>query len=272
MTTIESVPGELQYLKPGTTSAQYIASKAGDAQTPTHEGEYIRQQVTIHNGRPRSAEWTLDKNGFRLVSHTSKVPDYRDDKALEATYDAEIVALLQEHIPSAAKVHVFDHTRRSSSPDTRTSQTMREPSSIIHNDYSEWSANKRVRELVGEEEVSKYSRFSIVNVWRPICPVVERWPMTFCDSETIVVDRDVHSVDRVSPDGRKGQVQLATHHPDHTWYYFPRMTPEEVVLLKTYDSSPDVNQYTIHSAFDEPHDDSAIPRVSMETRAFVFYE
>lgn len=154
---------------------------------------------------------------------------------------------------------------------------MREPSAVIHNDYTSWSAEKRLKEiLLGTitSEVS-YSRFAIVNVWRPLLPI-ENWPLTICDSTTVRVDRDLVSVPRVSKDGRKGEIQMATYHPDHAWYYFPHMQPEEVLLLKTYDSLSAVNQYTIHTAFDlfegKQNHDEGPPRESLETRTFVLFD
>lgn len=267
----DAVIGELQYLKPGSGNALYVASQAGDAEAAKHEGEYQKQKVSIHNGRNFVDKWSLDIHGFRLVPHETKV-NCRDDAELERSYNAEIVALLKEQIPGAAAVHVFDHTRRSSSSGLRTANAMREPSAVIHNDYSEWSANKRLKEIVGEEEAKKYSRFAIVNVWRPLCPVVETWPMTFCDSTTIDVERDIKPVERFSKDGRRGELQMAFHHPNHQWYYFPKMKHNEVALIKTYDSATDVNRYTLHTAFDEPCDPNVAPRESMETRTFVFFE
>lgn len=47
-----AVRATLQYLKPGSTTAQYIASQAGDAKEATHEGDYVNHPVTIENGRP----------------------------------------------------------------------------------------------------------------------------------------------------------------------------------------------------------------------------
>jgi hypothetical protein len=131
---------------------------------------------------------------------------------------------------------------------------------------------------------NNFSRFAIVNVWRPICPVVEAWPLAICDSTTLSVESDLVSVPRFSKEGRRGKIQMATFSHSHRWHFFPRMTPNEVILLKTYDSSPKVNRFTIHTAFNlhplepiERYSDSAShpsakSRESIETRAFVFYK
>ena len=62
------------------------------------------------------------------------------------------------------------------------------------------------------------------------------------------------------------------YNPGHKWYYLSNQTPDEVTLIKCYDSEADRARLTPHSAFvdsvwstnDEPH------RESIEVRALVF--
>jgi hypothetical protein len=140
-----------------------------------------------------------------------------------------------------------------------------------------------LKEIMGDTflDDGNYSRFAIVNVWRPISAIVENWPLTICDSTTVLVDKDVVSVPRFSNDGRKGEIQMAYYSAMHKWYYFPKMTNQEIILLKTYDSSLDMNRFTIHTAFDEnwtresatsSPQTNVTSRESIETRAFVFYK
>ena len=155
---------------------------------------------------------------------------------------------------------------------------MREPSAVIHNDYTEWSANKRFREVLGNDQVvidrysGQYSRFAIVNVWRPLSKVVQNYPLALCDSTTLSVERDIVSVPRVSKDGRKGEIQMAHYHPDHQWYYFPGMTSQDILLIKTYDSKTTVNRYTIHTSIKLPEVDESITRESIESRSLLFFK
>ncbi|MEX3896839.1 CmcJ/NvfI family oxidoreductase [Paraburkholderia sp. BR10954] len=61
--------------------------------------------------------------------------------------------------------------------------------------------------------------------------------------------------------------------PRHRWYYFPLMSPDEVLLLKIYDSAgDDVARLTAHTAFDDPSSPlDAQPRRSIELRALLFF-
>ena len=54
---------------------------------------------------------------------------------------------------------------------------------------------------------------------------------------------------------------------------FPLMTPEEVLLLKIYDSAgDDVARLTAHTAFDDPSSPpDAKPRRSIELRTLLFF-
>jgi len=248
--------------------AVYHASQAG-GMAAEHDGRYDHREVEIRDGRGLSFD--LDGAGFMLVDHDSRIADFRDDAELAATYDAEAAVRIQR-VTGAERVHVFDHTRRAASQGLRSAQSMREPSSVIHNDYTPWSAEKRLREILPDDADDLLTRrFAIINIWRSIAGRVETDPLAFCDSTTLA-DGDLVEVTRRARD-RIGQIQMARFNPDHEWYYFPGMEEGEAALIKTYDSATDGrNRFTIHTAFCDPTSPpSAPPRQSIETRCFAFF-
>ena len=263
------ISAKLQYLALSDDgSAVYHASQAGGA-AAAHDGQYRWHEVDIADARGR--DLSLDRQGFMLMPHNSAVVDFSDDAALADIYEPEINRLLRA-VTGAWRVHVFDHTRRAASDNLRRNRTMREPSSVIHNDYTSWSAEKRLAEMLPHEAASlSAQRFAIVNVWRSIAGTVETMPMAFCDSTTLAYG-DIVEVTRQARD-RTGQIQMAYYNPAHRWGYFPHMTPDEVVLIKTYDSAVDGrNRFTIHTAFADPASaPDAPPRQSIESRAFLFF-
>lgn len=263
------IRAQLQYLAPSDDgSAVYHASQAGGA-AAAHDGQYRWHEVDIADARGR--DLSLDRQGFMLMPHNSAVADFSDDAALADIYEPEIDRLLRA-VTGARRVHVFDHTRRAASDNLRRNRTMREPSSVIHNDYTSWSAEKRLAEMLPHEAASLFAqRFAIVNVWRSIAGTVETMPLAFCDSTTLA-DGDIVEVTRQARD-RTGQIQMAYYNPAHRWGYFPHMTPDEVALIKTYDSAVDGrNRFTIHTAFADPASaPDAPPRQSIESRAFLFF-
>ena len=263
------IRAQLQYLAPSDDgSAVYHASQAGGA-AAAHDGQYRWHEVDIADARGR--DLSLDRQGFMLMPHNSAVADFSDDAALADIYEPEINRLLRA-VTGARRVHVFDHTRRAASDNLRRNRTMREPSLVIHNDYTSWSAEKRLAEMLPHEAASlSAQRFAIVNVWRSIAGTVETMPLAFCDSTTLA-DGDIVEVTRQARD-RTGQIQMAYYNPAHCWGYFPHMTPDEVALIKTYDSAVDGrNRFTIHTAFADPASaPDAPPRQSIESRAFLFF-
>lgn len=268
-----SVEVSLKYLADAENPAVYIAS-AGGGDATEHKGNYVMQPVTIHNGRTRPGGFGLDREGFMLVTHDSAVTDFYDDDQIAGIYEKEVVALVME-ITGGTRVEIFDHTRRAASLGIQKARLIREPASIIHNDYTASSGPKRLRDHFSDrpEEADALldRRFAIINVWRSIRGTVRNAPLALCDASSVSAD-DLVSVRRESK-LRTGEIQQALPNPAHRWYYFPEMNADEALLIKTYDSAEDGRaRFTIHTSFDDPGAAPDSPaRESIETRCFVFF-
>ncbi len=263
----------LQYLTNDENLTVYIASVGGQDLRP-HEGNYEMRLVMMHNGRESDIPFSLEHHGFKLVEHNSAVSDFYSDSQIASLYEAEIERLVREET-GAQEVAVFDHTRRAASDLVRKQNMIREPASTIHNDYTEWSGPNRLREIYHDraEELENRlkHRFAIVNVWRSMSGTVENFPLAMCDASS-TASEDLIAVTRQAKD-RIGEIQMATYNPKHRWFYFPRMSAEEALLFKTYDSAEDGRaRFTIHTSFDDPSAPADAPvRQSIETRCFVFF-
>ncbi len=128
----------------------YIPSEAGQDNSKW-AGLYEDREVDIHNARNMADPFDLDTAGFAIVLQPSAVTDFYDDVQISDTYEDEIVALL-ENRTGAKHVHIFDHTRRADSESMRAEKVVREPAGVIHNDYTQASAEKRVRDLFPADE------------------------------------------------------------------------------------------------------------------------
>ena len=272
-TTSEFVEAPLKYLANDEDLAVYVASVGGGDVTE-HKGNYVMQPVSIRNGRTRAVGFSLDREGFMLALRSSAVADFYDDSEIAAVYEAEVKALVQ-NATGAARVEIFDHTRRAVSLEVQKTRMIREPASIIHNDYTARSGPQRLRDHFpdarDEAETLLRRRFAIVNVWRSIQGTVRNAPLALCDAASVAPE-DLVSVTRQAKD-RIGEIQLPTYNPAHRWYYFPEMRSDEVLLFKTYDSATDGRaRFTIHTSFEDPVAAvDAPPRESIETRCFVFF-
>lgn len=250
----------------------YVPSEAG-RDNSKWAGRYEDREVLIHDGRLSAEGFELDVQGFTLIPQSSSVADFYDDDEVTRIYEPEIEQLLKE-ATGAARVHIFDHTRRAASKGMREEKVVREPAGVIHNDYTAASAAKRVRDLfpATEAEALLSRRFAIVNVWRSSnSKPVETAPLALCDARS-VADDDLITVERHAKD-RIGEVQQVVYSDRHRWFYFPRLQPDEALLIKTYDSVDDGRaKFSVHTAFDDPNaPPDATPRESIETRAFLFF-
>jgi len=269
-----SIRVSLKYLASSESNANYVV-KPNSQEGTEHHGEFSNFTVNIENARNHDGDFNLDKEGFCLVKQSSEVNNFYDDDELESIYNQEVVNLIQQNT-GAKRVQIFDHTRRSSSGDIRSTRKVREPASIIHNDYSATSGLKRLQDFYNDQpEVFDQlvkKRFSIVNVWRSISGTVRQFPLGLCDAQS--VDKcDLVDVNRQSKE-RQGQLQLPVYNQNHKWFYYPLMGIDEALLIKTFDTALDGRtRFTLHTAFEDPTADSEAPaRESLETRCFVFYD
>ena len=172
----------------------------------------------------------------------------------------------------AKRVVVFDHTLRTADDELRESKKIREVVRRVHNDYTEWSAPQRVRDILPDEadELLK-RRFAIIQVWRPIRYPVETYPLAMADAQTLSPS-DMIVSERRAP-GRIGQTYAIKYNPAHTWYWFPRMRREEAYVFKVFDSEKDGRaRWTAHTAFEDPTSPPhARPRESIEIRTLAFF-
>lgn len=229
--------------------------------------------VPVHDARPIAGRLSLDVNGFALVCHDSAVTDFLDRGQVDGTWTREVEALVA-NATGASRVLVFDHTLRIEDEAIRTAKHTREPVRVVHNDYTEKSGPQRVRDLLprDEAEAALAKRYVYVNVWRTIAGPVEEAPLAICDwtslTEADMVATDLKYRDRV------GEIYRTAWRPNHRWYYFPYMTPGEVLLLKCFDTERDGRaRWTAHTAFDDPTTPAgAAPRQSIETRTIAFFD
>jgi hypothetical protein len=82
-------------------------------QTPEGEqertGKYAPAQVHIRNGRSAEESFSLDRNGFVLRPHATRVADFYDEAEVRAVYYPEVARFIEGET-GAARVVVFDHT------------------------------------------------------------------------------------------------------------------------------------------------------------------
>ena len=273
--TSADVRAVLTFITPSDTKPAFHSSALTGA-APRVFFDTERHEVLIQDVRPFADALSLERAGFELLRHETAARDLYDDLEVEQVYYPEIEALLRA-VTGGSRVVVFDATRRSDGgAGAKNRDGLRGPASRVHVDYTEKSGPQRVKDLLGEDEArhlaASGARIVQINVWRPIRGPVERSPLALADASSVYPE-DLIATDQVFPD-RVGEIYHLAHHRAQRWYYAPQMTPDEVLLIKGWDSLNDGRaRFTPHGAFDLPDTPAdAAPRESIEVRTLVVIE
>ncbi|MEJ0071956.1 MAG: CmcJ/NvfI family oxidoreductase [Pseudomonadota bacterium] len=176
----------------------------------------------IRDGRPLSRRFALDQEGFELRRHDSQVGDFYDAAEVQRVYYSEVEA-------RAARGHRRrqDRDLRSHRAEHRAGTPTGPPDPrrrrACHNDYTNESAPRRVRQLLPADEADARlaRRYVEINVWRSIAGPVQSWPLALCTPRL--------STGRIwwSPSGaipsRVGETDAVRFNPQHRWFYFPQI-------------------------------------------------
>jgi len=271
-----TVQAEVEFLSRRTERPIYYASSAGRNAKHDIDQPMNIVSVDVSDARERvdadaSREFGQHPSGFDLLKFETRVDNFLDHNQLESLYEPEIVEFLKK-VTGGYRVHIFDHTVRASDPDLREAKNVREPATLVHNDYTPNSGFVCLQENLGDDaDELAQGRFQIINVWRPLTDPIEDYPLALVDARSLTADHLVDT-ERRAPN-HVGEIQLALHDPQQRWFYYSAMRPEEVLMFKTFDSvDGGTHPCSIHTAIHLPNAPSdAKPRESVETRAFVFY-
>src|SRR3954454_19832540 len=243
---------------------------------------------------PNSPE-CMDRLGVSLAYlEDSKCSNFYDAAGGERVFYPEIEKLLLEFFPGATDALVYNHDvfNKDYAGDRTEDQDNKNPgvnaryANIVHNDLNDNSGRVRCRELLTknlrnfgreqhyteEEADEKMSRrFVSINLAKPM-ETVEQFPFILCAwpsfaDQTYITNYRIY-------DDRVGETTRFTYRPEHEWYWFPRQKPNEVSMLKCYDSVTDgsVSRWSFHTACIDPTVPLDAPcRKNVVVRSFVFF-
>jgi hypothetical protein len=274
---LPGVEAELTYLsRHCERPIQYMYEPADGM--PQSTGTFESHRVTISDARSLSVSPSVHLEGFDFFDAPTALRRFDDKDEIERIYYPEVVELACL-ATGATTGHVFDHVIRRREPDRRPLSFGRhgdgaQPAAVgrVHNDYTEMSGRRRLGLVLGEVGNLTKRRYSIVNVWRPLKAPVLDTPLAVCDARTLAAHHLVECEVRYQT--RTGMIYLSTFSPEHRWFYYAAMSPEEALVFKQYDSQINsVARYTLHGAFDHPHVPAGAPlRESIEARVLVLYD
>ncbi|KAF9458557.1 hypothetical protein BDZ94DRAFT_1270341 [Collybia nuda] len=276
--TPASTTAKLTFLNRPGAGVRAFQTINANPKTGDRDYNYLREQkdVVLENLRGKEGSATLDTAGFQLFTRTSKHKAFMDDVEIQREYYPESEELIKE-LTGASKVVIFDHTiRRRRAGQIDDSPDRRQPVAQAHVDQTTASAIARIHRHLPPEDTSSLlrRRFQIINLWRPISHPAVDWPLGLCDYRSVDPKTDTFPIALVYPD-REGETLGVSYNPKQKWKYFYGVTPDELVLIKCFDSVQDgsVAIFTPHTGFADPSTPKGTPpRESIELRALVFYD
>jgi len=267
-----TVLAPINFMTHAQTEKPRVFMSADHAQPNERLGTFEEAAVEMRDARALTPAASLDVQGFELATMPTAMTDFYDEARIEAAYYPEIIAFLKR-ATGATDVHIFDHTVRVQDDGKRAATAKRLPVLIAHNDYTETSGPKRVRDVMDAAAADRYlgHRFAMVNVWRSIGASADRTPIAVADARTMRAE-DFLATDLVYKD-RVGEIYQNAHSDGQKWYWYPGMGGDEVLLLKCFDTATDGRaRYTAHTGFENPDADPATPpRESIEVRTMISF-
>ena len=247
-----------------------------------------------HPGLSPSSPECMDRLGLALAHLESKCANFYDPAEVERVFYPEIGKLLLEFFPGATDALVYNHDvfdndyagDRTEDQDAKNPGVNARYVNLVHNDLNDNSGRVRCRELLTrnlrnfgrtqnyteEEADAKMSRrFMSLNLAKPM-ETVEQFPFVLCAWPSFA-DQPYITNYRIYDD-RVGETTRFTYRPDHEWYWFPQQKPNEVSMLKCYNSVTDgsVSRWSFHTACIDPTAPAdARCRKNVVVRSFVFF-
>ena len=271
---LQLVPAEMYFLDEPAASDP---SRPLQFHVPNEERNNMRLKrcdIAVNDGRPAKGAFSLEREGFCLVDHHSAVSDFEDREEIVRVQKEELEQLVKNVTGAAATCCVGIQVRHAESSPRATRHFNSMPARFVHGDFYGESGHHVMELAWPDVDMSNYSRFAIFNAWRVITPPPQDVPLAVCDVRNVTRE-DSEEITAVleEVDGEPFTFTMAgiRHRPEHQWYYFSQMTPDEVLIFKTFDTDS-LGIGVPHTAFDDPTcGDKGVPRGSIEARIMALF-
>ena len=210
-----------------------------------------------------------------VIYRNEKSPETTTSKRLRETYQTECEQMLCDSL-GAKYAFTLHHATRYGKKNPKGVEYLTAYATFAHTDYTQeildGAKSMAQKRGVPVPELDKLD-FRFVNLWQPVDRAVEQHPLALLDASTLHPD-DVKAVSlgySVTPkgsgkDGKANRpaeeakpaskknfapsVGQLVHNSAHQWYYYPRLTPDEILVFTQCDSAADTMCF--HTAFWDP--------------------
>ena len=241
---------------------------------------YHNHAIRVHNARLLDPPPTIDVQGFQLVHQETHVYDLLDMEKATTAFYAECSEVVKK-ITGCADTYVTQHQYRNGYGDLPEGHPKRmkptpngSPGRYggTHSDISPMAENRW-------DDIVDGRHCAMFNLWRStdLENDIQVMPLAVLDMTSL------DFADMVAADAWGGASSQQQHlvsyrlayNPNQRWYYFPRMTPTEMLVFKQYDTrEPDPTlRQVYHGAIPDPNttDDSPL-RQTIEVRVLALFD
>lgn len=254
-----------------------------DFRVPSEGSAPVQARVPVLDAN-EAQDLGLHTSGFKLVNSPSAVRNFYDHEEVMATYYAECKSLAA-HLTGAHTTFTFDHIirepdRQYSAGGTNGLQIETGPDrggghiSTVHMDYTDQTKWDKYLDLHGETVPDAEIVYAL-NFWRPLSASVDDNPLAVCDARTVKKEDLQETVvygygaDNYSWHDIGIETFNVTARAHHKWYYYPGISPDDVLVIKSFDSAGVVGTTCPHASFMHP-EPKGVPRRSIELRVLCF--
>jgi hypothetical protein len=275
---LPEIETKISYLLPTSTINRRFWAPGEEYNT----GTYAPYDVTVRNAR-LAGPFTLDAHGFQLGRYPTDVTDWEANYGPNSPYAAQVEDIAQAMSGADLVVPMGGQVRSSG----LTSSTIQPPAAEAHVDFTTKTARMVADRMykIARPQGAGFDRFICFSLWRCFSPAPQDMPLALCEGRSVQDDEGTHNtkvdVDVIpsgdalfAPIEGEDDMVAATifrHSPDHKWWYFPDMTPDEVIFIKFHDSDHSRAWRAPHTAFRDTSRPDAKERQSIEYRAVAFF-
>ena len=234
----------------------------------------------------------FQEHGFVLLSHRSAVQDWDVEAASAANedpsshlYGPEVERLVRERLFPDRRVEVWQGAPVRRGPGTANPDYalgVHQDFGVSPEDFQEGLEAFTGREIGGawraRFESPDVLGFVMVDFWRSagMKGPVRHMPLTICDASSVRPEDLVPlSIEGITPTGCPTNQLGLRYREDQRWFYYPEMTPDEVLAFKNFEfrkgEGAEQAASCFHSAFEHPETpENTEVRQSSEHRVSVF--
>ena len=201
---------------------------------------YQQLPIKVYDARRLAQLPTLERNGFTLVNAPSKITDYDDQQQVTTVLYNKFEDLVKR-LTNCVDVTVTQHQYRNGygnlnenhpSHHRPTANGSEGSYAGIHSDVTPWSES-------GWKNLVNGRHFQVYNLWCSTRPegTIEVMPLSICDMNSVDPDDMICADSWGQSDTRARLVSYRlVSNENQRWFYFPHMTPGEVLVFKQYDT------------------------------------